>query len=285
VLNGTTNELYPEIGLSEQDKAEGWILSCVRVAKTDLLLEVDNLYLIELPVIKTLPCRISELKRLAEHVLVVILRLPSTADFSFIAGQYIDVIGPHGIRRSYSLANANFLGKTLELHIRALQGGQMSNYWFNHAKINDLLRFNGPLGTFFLRDQADKDLIFLATGTGIAPVKSMLESLSQQNIKQRPKSITVLWGGRHSRDFYFNLDEIPGDFDFIPVLSRSSGDWSGAKGYVLDVLLSLNPDLRNAAVYACGSDSMFQSAKALLIQAGLPAKQFFSDAFVTSGTF
>jgi CDP-4-dehydro-6-deoxyglucose reductase len=283
VLTGSTHAIHREIALSEEEKAQGWILSCVREADSDLFVEIDDLGGVNLPAIKTLPCRVSRLERLADDVMRVTLRLPPSAVFCFIPGQYVDVIGPNSIRRSYSLANSNFVGGTLELHVRRLAGGKMSDYWFNQAEPNDLLRLNGPLGTFFLRGIAGLDLIFLATGTGIAPVKSMLESLSQRQIAQRPKSVTVLWGGRHTRDIYFNLSETPGDFSFIPVLSRAASDWSGARGYVQEVLLNLSRDLSKASVYACGSDSMIRDAKSLLLKAGLPARRFYFDAFVRSG--
>jgi len=284
VTNGATTALQPEIGLTEQEKAEGWILSCVRSAETDVTLEVDDLGGVELPMVKTLPCRISQINRLAPDVVQVFLRLPPTADFNFIPGQYIDVIGPGGIRRSYSLANAASASKQLELHIRAVEGGAMSEYWFNQAKENDLLRLNGPLGTFFLRDMAGVDLIFLATGTGIAPVKAMLESLADLSQEQAPKSVTVLWGGRQSLDLYMSLDDIPGKHSSILVQSRPDKSWSGAKGYVQDVLLDSAPNLDASVVYACGSDAMIHSAKTHLVDSGLPANRFFSDAFVCSGT-
>jgi CDP-4-dehydro-6-deoxyglucose reductase, E3 len=245
---------------------------------------VDDLGGVVLPTIKTLPCRITRLEHLADDVIRVALRLPPTADFEFIPGQYIEVIGPNGIRRSYSLANASFKDKLLELHIRYVADGVMSHYWFNQAKLNDMLRINGPMGTFFLRETYGVDLFFLATGTGIAPIKAMLESLNQIQHVQRPKSIAVLWGGRHLDDLYLDVDKIPGNFIFSPVLSRPQDDWSGAKGYVQEVLLASKPDLSNAAVYACGSDVMIQSAKALLTEAGLPVNRFYSDAFVSSGT-
>lgn len=159
----------------------------------------------------------------------------------------------------------------------------MSDYWFKQAKPNDLLRLNGPLGTFFLRETVGMDLVFLATGTGIAPVKSMLESLAECQFDQRPRSITVLWGGRHAQDLYLNVDEIIGEFSYVPVQSRPANDWTGAKGYVQDVLLDAKPDLTNTVVYACGSDAMIHSAKIRLVEAGLPDKRFYSDAFVSSG--
>lgn len=282
VLQGETTALQTEAGLSAEEKAEGWILSCVRAAQTDVTLEVEDFGGLVLPTSKTLPCRISSIDRLAADVIRVILRLPPTADFKAIPGQYIDVIGPGGVRRSYSLANANTSDKTLELHIRSVEGGAMSDYWFNHAKANDLLRLNGPLGTFFLRNVAQLNLVFLATGTGIAPVKAMLESLVGQAPEQAPKSVTVFWGGRTTEDLYFDVQAVPASHQFVPVLSRVAAGWAGASGYVQNALLAAQPDLANTVVYACGSDAMIRSAKTSLMSAGLPAARFYSDAFVSS---
>ena len=283
VIAGSTRALLDEIGLSEHEKADGWILSCVRTAETDVFLEVDDLGGKDLPVPKTLPCRISDIKLMAPDVIQVLLRLPPTADFQFVPGQYIDVIGPNGIRRSYSLANAGLEEKTLELHIRAVKGGAMSEYWFNRAKLNDLLRLNGPLGTFFLRETSNIDLIFLATGTGIAPVKAMLESMGKLSPDQLPKSISVFWGGRRVEDLYMSVTAITSYLSYIPVLSRPVGIWTGFKGYVQDALLATTRNFTNAATYACGSDAMIHSARACLVQAGLPSSRFYSDAFVSSG--
>ena len=284
VLSGSTEPLHPETGLSDQEKLEGWILSCVRSAEADVIIEVDDLSGMVLPGIKTLPCRISHLKRLASDVIQVKLRLPPNTEFNFIPGQYIDVIGPNGMRRSYSLANASFKDKFLELHIRAVENGAMSEFWFKQAKVNDLLRLNGPLGTFFLRDTSKVDLVFLATGTGIAPVKAMLESLPGYTADKKPRSVIVLWGGRVSADLYFDVAKIEGDFKYIPVLSRPETDWSGARGYVQQELLATHSDFSQSVIYACGSDAMIHSARELLSKEGLPAKHFFSDAFVCSSS-
>ena len=282
VLLGETTALQTETGLTDSEKAEGWILSCVRSAQTDVTLEVEDLGNVDLPPIKTLPCRISSIDRLATDVIRVTLRLPPTADFRSIPGQYIDVIGPGGVRRSYSLANANTADKTLELHIRAVDGGVMSDYWFKQAKPNDLLRFNGPLGTFFLRGLDQLHLVFLATGTGIAPVKAMLESLTHIAAEQAPQSVTVFWGGRTAGDLYFDPQAIPAGHRFVPVLSRAGAGWAGVSGYVQNALLATLPDLAHTAVYACGSDAMIRSAKASLLAEGLPDNRFFADAFVPS---
>lgn len=283
IISGETRLMAPEQGLTPQEQAEGWILSCVRSAQTDLELEVTDLSELALPPAKTLPSRISRIDRLAPDVIRVILRLPPATAFPFLPGQYINIIGPEGIRRSYSLANAPAADNTLELHIRAVEGGRMSNYWFNQAEENDLLRLNGPLGTFFLRETTEQNLVFLATGTGIAPVKAILEALCRQPTEQQPASVTVLWGGRTSADHYIDLPGLPGNYKFVPVLSRPVESWAGARGYVHEVLLQHTLDLSCTIVYACGSDAMIHSAQNALIEAGLPAKNFFADAFVSSG--
>lgn len=284
VVSGTTRSLHLEDGLNDDEKAEGWILSCVRSAETDVVLEVDELSGMALPPTQMLPCRIDQIHRLAPDVIQVTLRIPPTADFIFIPGQYIEVIGPQGIRRSYSLSHACGKKKLLEVHIRAVEDGAMSQYWFNQAKINDLLRLNGPLGTFFLRETADIDLVFLATGTGIAPVKAMLESIQDFPDQQQPQSVTVLWGGRIPQDLYLDIAGLFGQYNFVPVLSRAGEGWNGAKGYVQEAFLGLKADLCNTVVYACGSDTMIHSARGRLEKAGLPPHRFYSDAFVCSGT-
>nr|WP_199065571.1 FAD-binding oxidoreductase [Chromobacterium sp. ASV5] len=284
VLSGATIPLRDEVGLTSEECNDGWILTCARSANSNVELDIEDLGDILIASPKTLPCRISRLERLASDVIKVMLRFPPAANFEFTPGQYIDVIGPDGMRRSYSLANSNFSEKTLELHIREVDGGGMSQYWFNQAKVDDLLRINGPLGTFWLRDTANVDLFFLATGTGIAPIKSMLESIVNLPAEKKPRSVTVLWGGRQPEDFYLDVSGIATGCNYIPVQSRAHECWTGRIGYVQHVMLNLVSDWENAAVYACGSDTMIHSAKKTLIDAGLPAKQFYSDAFVCSAS-
>jgi len=281
VQSGDTLALHDELGLSAVERAEGFILTCVRQACGPVVLEIDDLGDVDLPEAKTLPCRIQSLEKLSHDVLRVVLRLPPTSALQFLPGQYIDVIGAEGLRRSYSLANAPTADRQLELHIREVPDGAMSRYWFQQAKVNDLLRLRGPLGTFFLRDQAGKNLVLLATGTGIAPVKAILEGLSTLAEDTRPRSVTVYWGGRHRDDLYWQPPEMP-HLRFVPVLSRAPGDWAGARGHVQNVMLGDQPDLPNTLVYACGSDAMIHDAQKRLRAAGLPDRQFHSDAFVCS---
>ena len=283
VLGGESQALHPESGLTEQEKAAGWILGCVRSPLTDMSLEIDDLGGVVLPAVKTLPCRIHVLEELSPDVVRVVLRLPRSGEFVSRPGQYIDIIGHGGIRRSYSLANASSAERVLELHVRKVSGGAMSQYWFGVAKAGDLLRLSGPLGTFFLRDVTGLDLVFLATGTGIAPVKAILEGMSITPKTQKPRSISVYWGGRTDQDLY--CSPIPNGevCRYVPVLSRAATGWAGARGHVQHALLADAPVLAESVVYACGSDAMIHSAKSALVRAGLPERRFLSDAFVSSG--
>jgi CDP-4-dehydro-6-deoxyglucose reductase len=282
VIVGETKALVAELGLSETEKAEGWILSCARTATSNLVLDLEDLGDVLLPEARTLACRISSLEKLATDVIKVVLRLPPSVTLNFIPGQYIDVIGPGGIRRSYSLANAPKADHTLELHVRAVEKGAMSQYWFNRSAVDDLLWLHGPQGTFFLRNIGWSDLIFLATGTGIAPVKAMLEALPSLPADQQPRSVTVIWGARHEHDLYLDVAGLPGIQKYIPVLSRAEATWKGERGYIQNILLKQMSNLRSCVVYACGSGAMIQSAKSTLEAAGLPSQNFYSDAFVCS---
>ncbi|MEF7614723.1 FAD-binding oxidoreductase [Aquincola sp. MAHUQ-54] len=284
VTAGSTEALRPEEGLCDADQRDGWILTCVRSATTDVTLDIEDLGEVADYPARTWPARIQQLERVADDVMRITLRLPPTANFRYLAGQYIDVIGPDGLRRAYSVANAPAgTAGPVELHVRAVEGGRMSDYWFNRAKQNDLLRIHGPLGTFFLREAADDDIVFLATGTGIAPVKAMLEQLGKSRAASTPRQrVTVYWGNRVPSDHYWQPASEGLDVTFVPIASRAAGDWQGARGHAQDVFLTTKPDLSRTWVYACGSNAMIEAAQRQLVAAGLPAKRFHSDAFVCS---
>jgi CDP-4-dehydro-6-deoxyglucose reductase len=283
LISGSTTIFQDELGLSARESREGWILTCARSAKSPVQLEIEDLSQFQMFATKTLPCRIQRLLLIGDGVLRVFLRLPPAANFEFYPGQYVDISGYGGVRRSYSIANVPQGEMTLELHVQRVSGGAMSEYWFEKAKAGDLLRLYGPLGTFLLREVQGLDLVFLATGTGIAPVKAILEGLAQ-NAQPKPRSITVYWGGRAREDLYWDVSIEGLTHDFIPVLSRADSQWRGARGYVQHAFLSNARELKHAVVYACGSNAMIQDARETLIAAGLQGRRFFSDAFLPSGS-
>lgn len=282
LIAGTTTALRDETSLTADEAAAGWILTCTRAAETDLALDAEDLSALAGIAIKTLPSRIHAITPVADDVVRIELRLPPKAGFAFVAGQYLDLTGPGGSKRSYSIASPMHRPDLLELQVRRVAGGAMSDYWFGAAKVNDLLRFRGPLGTFFLRDVAGLDLIFLATGTGFAPVQSMLAQLESLGADDRPASVQVIWGGRRLRDLYQTVPPSAAGVRYTPVLSRADATWSGARGHVQDVLLAQRPALARTVVYACGSDAMIRSARAALVEVGLAPRRFHADAFVPS---
>lgn len=300
VTSGRSTLLLAEEGLSDRERQQGLILSCARGAQTDLHLGLDDLGALAGIRRVTAPCRIHSLERLAPDVLEVRLRLPPTAAFRYLAGQHVAVIAPGGLRRSYSLAtacsstdaasaavplvqatHAAAQPALLKLHVRRVDQGAMSHHWFEQARPGDLLRLDGPLGTFHLRDCAGHSLVFLATGTGIAPIVAMLGELARRPASAQPRSVQLLWGGRQPADLYLQPQQA--GLQFTPVLSRAGAGEPGAHGHVQDVLLQTPRDWSQAQVYACGSPAMVQGARHSLLAAGLPAKQFFADAFVASG--
>jgi len=280
VLAGTTRALCLEEALSEDEKAAGAILTCCRAATSDINLDIEDLG--RLAGIKTriFPCRIKSIGQLTSNIIRVVLRLPPNAVLGFLPGQYIDIFVA-GVRRSYSIANAPRADNTIELHIRRFENGVMSQFWFEQAKPEDLLRFEAPLGSFFLRDTSCKNIVFLATGTGIAPVKAMVEEIAANPGLVEGKKVRVYWGNRKPDDFYWRPENNIVS-EFYPVLSRPSAEWTGRRGYVQDALSSDLGDLSDAVVYACGSPSMIASAKERLVSLGLSPRHFYSDAFFPS---
>ena len=282
VMRGATKIETSEESLNEAESGEGFILTCCRSAVSDIELDTTDLGRLAHLKVQTLPARIDSLAKLADDVLEVVFRTPPNSILQFLPGQYIDVIGPGGIRRSYSIANAPRDNGHITLHIRKVPSGEMSAYWFEQAKQNDLLRFEGPMGTFCLHETPATHLILLATGTGIAPIKAILEELQQDPDPYRFEQIKLYWGGRYLHDLYWEPTFTKMPLIFIPVLSRESS-WEGRAGYIQDAALNDAPPLENSVVYACGSEAMIQDARAALLGAGLPAGNFHSDAFVQSG--
>ncbi|WP_273086309.1 FAD-binding oxidoreductase, partial [Shewanella vesiculosa] len=277
LLEGEVFELQPQIALSEQDKHNNQILTCCCAPKTDILIDAEDLSALHGIETKTFPARISKIHKCTSEIIEVTLRLPPTANFQFLEGQYLDVMH-NNIRRSYSVVStAN--QKEISLLIKRFENGKMSDYWFNQAKENDLLRIEGPKGTFFLRDNS-MPLIFLATGTGIAPIMSILNSLEESDDFQQQQSIMIYWGNRYPEEFIWQPRFKKLDVTFVKVCSKPNPDWDGEKGYVQDVVLEKQPGLVEFAVYACGSNAMIQSSKEQFIKSGLPENQFYSDAFV-----
>jgi CDP-4-dehydro-6-deoxyglucose reductase len=273
---------YQSFALPEGDIAAGKALFCCARAKSDLIVEHPGIALADDVRPKIFPARVEGLTRRAPDVIELSLRLPAGEDFSFRAGQYVDFLIMDGKRRSYSIANAPEQTGILELHIRHVPGGYFTGHVFGDMKVKDILRLEGPLGGFFLREESDKPVILLASGTGFAPIKAIVEhALAQGNV--RP--LHIYWGCRQEIDLY--LDELPARWAadhahirYTPVLSEAKAGWRGRTGFVHQAVMADYPDLSGHQVYACGAPAMIHAAQEDFRAArGLPESEFFADAF------
>ncbi|MBK7900106.1 MAG: CDP-6-deoxy-delta-3,4-glucoseen reductase [Azonexus sp.] len=273
--------------LTEADRAAGLTLFCCARPQSDLVIECATLRTASDIPVKTLPARIEKLERLAPDVIELHLRLPASERLQFLAGQYVDILLKDGKRRSFSMANAPHDDAFLQLHIRHVPGGLFTDQVFSTLKARDILRLNGPHGSFTLREESDKPMILLAGGTGFAPLKSLIEHALHEAC-QRP--MVLYWGARAVVDLY--LADLPRrwaaehpHFRYVPVLSEPQPEdaWAGRTGLVHQAVMTDFPDLSGHEVYACGAPAMIDAARRdFTARCRLPEEAFFSDAFTFS---
>ena len=278
VLAGEFEMSSNQEGLTDQEIRNGFCLSCITKPTTDLML--DGLECVEdsLPEIRTIPAKISEIKFLSEDVVKVTLRTPPNKSIKFIAGQYIDL--SYGeIKRSYSIASTPS-DLNINLLIKCYPNGQFSNYIFNKAKIDDLLRIEGPKGTYILPNVIPEKLLFVSTGTGIAPNLSLIKSAIQK-VKIDRSRITLIHGQRSQKEHVYYLEDELQGIEFIRATSRESAD-GYFYGYVQDAVKRLDLNLAETMVFACGNPQMIKDLKSQMIMRGLKEKNFKSDIFVPS---
>jgi CDP-4-dehydro-6-deoxyglucose reductase len=273
---------HQDSALTHEDKLKGLALFCCAKATSDLTIEVKEVGAAKDIPIKTLPCRIERMEKLAADVMALWLKLPSNERLQFLPGQYLDFLLKDGKRRSFSLANSPEEDSLLELHIRHVPGGQFTDHVFGGMKAKDIMRISGPYGSFFLRE-SEKPAIFLAGGTGFAPIKSILQHAFHHAVA---REFVLYWGAKTQPDLY--LASLPEqwqqeqkNFHFIPVLSepRSEEQWSGRSGFVHQAVLDDHADLSGYEVYACGAPPMIAAARRDFVARGLPEDAFFSDSF------
>lgn len=277
--------------LKPDEAVRGMALLCCAQARSDLVIEARVIAASgDIPVRK-MPCRISSIVRATDDVAIVQLQLPANERLQYMAGQYIELILRDGSRRSYSMASAPHLAERIELHIRHMPGGRFTDALFGASqpavKERDILRFEGPMGTFFLREDSPKPIVLLASGTGFAPIKALVEHAL---FKGHKRPMTLYWGGRRPRDLYQHalceqwVAEVPG-FSYVPVVSEALPDdaWTGRTGFVHRAVMQDLPDLSGYQVYACGAPIVVDSARAdFTAQCGLPEDEFFADAFISA---
>ena len=272
--------------LSTDDEAQGYVLTCCGVAQSDVLLESRQVTEAGAFPIRKMPSRVAAMERKSHDVILLRLQLPANDPFNYRPGQYVEFLLRDGSRRSYSMANAPHTGPALELHIRHMPGGKFTDHVFGTMKEKEIQRIEGPFGSFFLREESDKPIVLLASGTGFAPIKALIEHMQFQGI-QRPA--TLYWGGRRPEDLYMDdwvrarLAEMP-NLRYVPVVSDALPEdhWTGRTGFVHRAVLEDLPDLSGYQVYACGAPIVVDSARNDYCElAGLAEEEFFADAFTT----
>jgi len=274
--------------LSADEESAGFVLTCCATATSDVVLESRQVTEVGAHPIKKMPVRVTTLSRASHDVMVLQLQLPASEPFQYHAGQYVEFILRDGRRRSYSMATAPHLQATqpgMELHIRHMPGGLFTDQVFGSLKPKDILRIEGPYGSFFLREDSDKPIVLLASGTGFAPIKAMLQHMQHKGI-QRP--VTLYWGGRRPADLYQRdwIEALCADMPqlrFVPVVSDALPEdgWQGRTGFVHQAVLQDTPELSGHEVYACGAPVVVASARRDYLAAGLPADAFYADAFTS----
>ncbi len=274
---------YEEKAMSEAEKNAGSALFCQAVPLSNLVIEAKEISAAKDIPIRIMPCRVMKLEKLAHDVMRLWFKLAEGQRLQFLAGQYIDILLSGNRRRSFSLATAPHADEMLQLHIRHIPGGLFSEQVFTQMKERDLLRFQGPLGVFFLREDSDRPVILVAGGTGFAPIKSILEHAFAQGLT-RP--LHLYWGARARSDLY--LHDLPqswtrehAHFRYTPVLSepQSEDHWSGRTGWVHEAVIADHPDLTQHEVYASGPPPMIEALKKAVKKHGLPNDRLYYDSF------
>lgn len=269
--------------LSTADRAAGLTLFCCAKPLSDLVLECREVGTAKDIPVKIMPCRVQRIERVADDVIVLSLKLPANERLQFLAGQYIEFMLKDGKRRAFSIANAPHDDGFLQVHVRLIDGGEFTGHVFSGMKEKDILRFQGPYGSFFLREESTKPVILVAGGTGFAPIKALVEHAIHNRIA-RP--MELYWGARNRAGLY--LPDLPQawaqahpQLRYVPVLSEAAplDAWSGRSGLVHRAVLEDHADLSAYQVYACGAPAMIDAARAEFVARGLPPEEFFADAF------
>ncbi len=275
--------------LSADEEAAGFILTCCGVPQGDVVIESRQVTEVGAFPIKKMPARVSSLERTSHDVIVLKLQLPASDTFQYRAGQYVEFILRDGDRRSYSMANAPHTqaeAPVLELHLRHMPGGKFTDHVFSNMKEKEILRIEGPFGSFFLREESDRSMVLLASGTGFAPIKAIIEHMRFKGI-QRPA--TLYWGGRRPADLYqqawieAQLAAMP-NLRYVPVVSDALPEdgWTGRTGFVHRAVLEDQPNLAGFEVYACGAPIVVESARRDYVAAGLAEELFYADSFTSA---
>jgi len=271
----------PGLGLSEEERAAGQILLCRAEPLTDVTVEVRTLRSAAEIEIRKLPCRVERLERLSPDVMGVTLRLPVIEPFRWEPGQFVDLILADGTRRAYSIAAPYAAAARLELHIARVPGGAVSGALFDHLAPGALLSIEGPLGGMDMPAPVGGRLVFVAGGTGYAPLRALLWSLAATGWARPTR---LYFGVRRGADLYADaelraLAARHPHFDYVPVSEDGMGPDDVRVGRVTTVVLAEETTWADVDVVAAGPSVMVEALRAAVCAQGLAAERFYADAF------
>ena len=280
---------YQTKALSDEECAQGLVLTCCATALSDVVLESKQVTSADAFPMKKMPVRIASMEKVSSDVMRIFLQLPATEVMQYHAGQYVEFLLRDGSRRAYSMANAPHTlaadAPKVELHIRHMPGGKFTDHVFGAMKEKDIQRVEGPQGSFYLREDNDAPIVLLASGTGFAPIKALMEHMQHKGITRPTR---LYWGGRRPADLYMNdwvLAQLPlmPHLQYIPVVSNALPEdaWAGRTGFVHAAVLQDTPSLTAYQVYACGAPIVVDSAKRDYLASGLVEDNFFADSFTS----
>jgi CDP-4-dehydro-6-deoxyglucose reductase, E3 len=281
IVSGEISYDEEPMGLTEAQSAVGMSLFCIAKPVTDLTIEIHEIDAVEEIPVKKLPTKVARLERLNDEVMGLFLKLPENERLQYLAGQYVEFVMADGRKRAFSIANAPHHDDLLEFHIRHIKGGEFTAHVFEAMQPGEILRIEGPKGSFFLREDSERPIIMLATGTGFGPVKAMIEHMVAE---QSSRAVYIYWGARTHEGLYAEakIEEWANRFPNIryrPVLSQPDETWDGRKGHVQEAVLADFEDLSGYEVYACGHPDMVYSARDAVVARGVDPDHCYSDAF------
>lgn len=279
VIEGSVDYEELPLALTEDEHKQGIGLACQARALSDLVISAERTIGCSEPT--RVEVEVAELALLSQDIYHLQLRLPHEHGIVYRPGQYLNIYLDDMTHRSFSMANSPDNGR-IELQVRRIDGGHFTDHLLNQMQVGQRLSVEMPHGAFYYHEKDYRPMVFAATGTGIAPIKAILESLLDD---EDCPPITLYWGMRDEQSLYLaeqiaSWDKRLYEFQFIPVLSNPPATWQGRKGYVQDAVLADLPDLSEHAIYLCGSPAMIQDAKARFISAGAEAAHIYSDSFV-----
>ncbi len=283
IKSGTFRYPHAVSALNPEQQANGLALLCQAYPTSDLAIDINELTHTKDVPTRRFPAKVAGINQINHDVIQILLSLPANFRLAFFAGQYLNFILKDGRRRSFSIASAPHEDGQIELHVRHIKGGEFTSEVFDGMQLKDIVRIEGPMGTFFLREKSTRTAILMAGGTGFAPIKAIVEHVLTKKLQ---RDLHIYWGVRQFSDLYFHEQTLHWsqqneNIHYTPVLSDNdtANKWSGRTGFVHEVVLQDFKDLNNIEVYASGPPVMVYAGRDAFVEQGMDSTHYYSDVF------